>query len=268
MLVLRTRREAQREGIWLLVFQLLALGAVTVLQKRFFNTFSVALALIVGWSLVAAYRELAARFERRAIMATTVALAAAWLLWPVLDAYRVPARNVRQALAGEPISLPPLLLRQRAFERAARWLRDHSPDPRGFFGGEPPMYGVLALWTHGHMIEYVARRPSVADNFGDDLGGEGLRASYRYFQAPADEANALLDRLRVRYVLVRTAVGADLAGLPPQSMWRRLSERPESLDLLQLRLVYDRPIPERDGTRIRIFEHSIRALSTEDSLPR
>ena len=31
-------------------------------------------------------------------------------------------------------------------------------------------YGVMAHWTDGHVIEYVAQRPTIVTNFGDDLG--------------------------------------------------------------------------------------------------
>jgi asparagine N-glycosylation enzyme membrane subunit Stt3 len=122
--------------------------------------------------------------------------------------------------------------------------------------GPEPEYGVLALWTHGHLIEYVARRPSIANNFGDDLGETNFLASYRYFDAPVEEATELTTALRVRYVLMRTATGAERDALAPESMRFLLSGTPEEVaGIAGVRLVYDEPMRlPNDAGRVRIFE--------------
>ena len=86
----------------------------------------------------------------------------------------------------------------------ARWLREHSPPTSSWLiPGPPPEYGVLAPWGYGHTLRYVAQRPMVQDNFGDDVGTEGFAAAEAYFSAESESAGVeILEQLRVRYVLL------------------------------------------------------------------
>lgn len=254
----RSRHTRGDASLAFVAFYAMGLLAVTLLQRRFFNSSAVPLALLLAWSLVETWRSLGGEQPsraRRAAALAAVALAGAWLVWPLADAYRGPVANVKHALAGEPVRLPPGLVRQRAFRRAAAWLRANSPPTSGWLApGAQPEYGVMASWTHGHLIEFVARRPSIANNFGDDLGEENFLASYRYFEAEGPEAERMLSALCARYVLFRTAAGADLQVFPKRSLNYRLSLPVP--DVAHLRMVYDEPMPPRGGvSRIRIFEN-------------
>ena len=245
-----SRKAPNRQAVALVVLQLIVLGAVTLVQRRFFNSFSVMLALSLGWTLVALFRAANARGTPRWLSRTAVATAAFWLLLPVLQSYRLPLRNIGEAWTGRRLTLPEAVERRRSFGRAARWLRDNSPDTAGFFDPQSvPEYGVLAFWAHGHLIEYVARRPSIANNFGDDLGGNNFYESYRFFQVEETPAREIAKRLGVRYVLMRTRSGSQ----PPHTMATRMSAPTPDLEFA--RLVYDEPL-ERSGdrSRIRIFE--------------
>ncbi len=263
LLAWTSRSGPSRHARRLVVLQVLVLGGVTLLQRRFFNTFSVALALLMGWSLVTCFRmatrdgavAFGGRWRPRAVAAGLAAVSM-WLLQPVLESYRLPLRNVHEALAGRPLTLPSAILRMRRFARAATWMRENTPPTAGFLdAGEEPAYGVLSLWTHGHLIEYMARRPSIADNFGDDLGGTNFDASYRFYQAEETEAREIAAALRVGYVLIRTSEGGERNALPRDSMRYRLSGAPRELERLSwLRLVYEAPLPPGDPSRIRIFQ--------------
>jgi asparagine N-glycosylation enzyme membrane subunit Stt3 len=249
------RRSATR----LIVLQLLVLGGVTLLQRRFFNSFSVVLALAMGWSLVALYRRatLDTAGWRRASTLFAGALATAWMLLPVFDSYRWPLRNVKEAFFGETLTLPTSLMRSRQIGRTARWMRENTPPVAGFLdGSRQPEYGVIALWTHGHIIEYLARRPTVANNFGDDLSEANFLASYRFFQAPRSEALDLAHQLGVRYALVRTLGDARPPELTADALLRELSAPAEELpESGPFRLVYDEAVAAAsDGSRLRIFE--------------
>ena len=69
----------------------------------------------------------------------------------------------------------------------ARWIALRTPPTSGWIDpGEPPEYGVLAPWGLGHLIEYVARRPTVTNGFGDDIGEVLVYA----VTAPASVASA------------------------------------------------------------------------------
>jgi dolichyl-diphosphooligosaccharide--protein glycosyltransferase len=105
----------------------------------------------------------------------------------------------------------------------AQWIGEHTPGTSGYL--EPaasPEYSVLSDWTDGHILEYVARRPTVTNNFGDDIGEENMELAEAYYRAPEPEAVRLLERLGARYVVhegrrVRTRWEAG-----PDSMLSRL----------------------------------------------
>ena len=258
-----SRTGPTRHARRLVLLQVLVLGGVTLLQRRFFNTFAVALALLMGWSLVAGFRRLSqgtstaplGRWRRRAA-AVALAAVAVWLLAPVLESYRLPLRNLAEALDDRDLTLPEATLRMRRFARAAAWLRENTPPTEGFVDAKAvPAYGVLTLWTHGHLIEYVGRRPSIANNFGDDLGSTNFDASYRFYQAEESEAREIATALRVGYVMIRTSEGGERNALPRESMRFRLSGSLHDLERLTwLRLVYEAAMPPGDPSRIRIFE--------------
>jgi asparagine N-glycosylation enzyme membrane subunit Stt3 len=108
---------------------------------------------------------------------------------------------------------------------AGRWLRDHSPPTSGWLAasGPPPEYGVLGPWGWGHALRYASQRPMVQDNFGDDVGTEGWEAAEAYFRAESEFAGlALLERLRVRYVVVGPTGSGHGKGYPPASLFARL----------------------------------------------
>lgn len=87
------------------------------------------------------------------------------------------------------------------------WLREKTP-PTSFFttAEQVPEYGVLADWGLGAYIDYVARRPTVATNFGWETHGLFESASFLTTTKPADAENIL--RLnRVRYLFLNDISG-------------------------------------------------------------
>ena len=109
-------------------------------------------------------------------------------------------------------------------ERGLRQLLQRLPEPAQATGA------VLAQWDQGHLIEWVARRPTIATNFGLYLGLENYLAPWRFMLAPSDaEAEALMERFQARHVLL----GSDwyrnresmLAALPGTTLDGSLVER-------------------------------------------
>jgi hypothetical protein len=143
---------------------------------------------------------------------------------------------------------------------AARWLREHSPPTSGWLSpGPPPEYGVLGPWGVGHVLRYVAERPVVQDNFGDDVGREGFDAAEAYYAAESEAAGAaILEELRVRYVLVGPAGSGHGRGYGPASLLARLrhegtsgggagAAEPPAAPLERHRLVYESGSRGPDG---------------------
>jgi hypothetical protein len=58
-----------------------------------------------------------------------------------------------------------------------RWVGGHARSGEDPAGNE----AVLAHWDRGHVIEWVADRPTVATNFGSYLGVESYRDPPRFF---------------------------------------------------------------------------------------
>jgi dolichyl-diphosphooligosaccharide--protein glycosyltransferase len=185
-----------------------ALLAVTLLQRRFFNSFSVCLALLLAWSACALYGWIARVLEGRdrARRAASVALAAAMLacLAPMWETYRLPVAALFEDAARGPLHVAPRLVRRRAMLELAIWMSRRTPPTAGWLdAASRPGYGVLGPWEIGHILQYVARRPTVVDNFGDDLGSAGFERARAYFASEEPAASRILDELGVRYVVAQ-----------------------------------------------------------------
>jgi dolichyl-diphosphooligosaccharide--protein glycosyltransferase len=251
---------ARKPAVLLFILWGLFLGAATLIQKRFINTFSVAMAVAMGWSFVAAFKALPIRFRatqnaRFGVTLVFVAIAVL-LLFPVFTAYQLPLLNLMDVMDGdEPTNFtwPEMQIRMQI--ETARWLRENTPPTSGFLDcAVEPEYGVLASWGVGHFIEYVGRRPAVTDNFGNDIGEENFRLGLEFFRMEPGEAKETLDRLKVRYVLV----GAPQGKKDDRPLIQRLYVE-DAKGLSRFRLVFEGPkmerMPGRAPPMYKVFEY-------------
>ena len=151
-------------------------------------------------------------------------MAAAWLLAPIALFYAPYLANAGRALRGEPARLSGWEPEQRALTRLARWLAEQTPPTSGYWdASQRPEYGVLAAWGDGHLLRYVAERPMVQDNFGDDVSERSFALAEAYFAEPS-EAGALriAEQLRARYVIVRAGGSGHSPGYTARSLFARL----------------------------------------------
>ncbi|HIL36284.1 MAG TPA: hypothetical protein EYG26_02265 [Planctomycetes bacterium] len=87
------------------------------------------------------------------------------------------------------------LTSHRSIREACRWLR-RQPDPG-------PERAVLAQWDLGHGIEWLARRRTLASNFGAYLGGDTFLAPWVALASTDDgELRESLSSQRVSHILV------------------------------------------------------------------
>jgi dolichyl-diphosphooligosaccharide--protein glycosyltransferase len=157
-------------------------------------------------------------------------------------------------------------------EEVARWLRDNTPQTKGWLDpGASPEYGVVAPWDMGHILNYVGRRPTSSGNFGDDLGPVNFNLVQDYYAANEANGSSILDRLKARYVVVPYYTGFLKEATGPDSLYRALYDydgsewiSPEhsgdvSVRALERhRLVYDQALTkgERGNDRAyKVFEH-------------
>lgn len=94
-----------------------------------------------------------------------------------------------------------------------RWMRDHTPASGVWDIAEAEQsYCVLSSWAMGHLIEYHARRPVVATNFGSFVGEENFAASAQALLERDPEVFLDdLERLGVDYIVVTPRMASDLA---------------------------------------------------------
>lgn len=258
-LVIRELRGARRPAFLLLCVAAVGLPVAALLQARFFNSAAVPVAAFLGLSVVSVDEACLRSAPGGLRHAGRVALVAGvlWLWWPATDAYRADLSNQLPALRGDPIAATPADRYFEALLETATWLREHTPSAGDAYApGVEPSYGVLGHWQYGHLVLYVAERPTVVGNFGDDLGGDNYRRSFEYFGLTEARAVELLDELRVRYVLIRP-LDVARADLGPGSMIRRLAD-PHGGGLARHRLVFERRVlrqaEEGPRSHFRVFE--------------
>ncbi len=166
-----------------------------LVQRRFADNLAVVGCLLLGW---AAARCVAAprcpALLRRAPVAAGLALAFVLAANGPVVAATWPALRAPRGFE----TVPALAERHRANRDLYRWL--------GRDAGSPADRSVLAPWSHGHALEQVADRPTVATNFGLYVGEDAYRDPYRFLLTDdLAAAEQLLVRRRARHVLVTGA---------------------------------------------------------------
>jgi len=166
-----------------------ALFLLALLQRRFAELLGVPLAVTLG-GLVG---QLELRFERARVFKFAFLLA--------LFANAGVARTTWKRLRAGSGSIPTQAEgRDRAYRAMYAWLGENTPAP-----DSPglPEYSVLAQWDHGHGIEWVGERATIATNFGSYLGEDSYLDPWRFFlETNQADAEKLLERRRVRYILM------------------------------------------------------------------
>ena len=211
----------------LLLFATVFLAA-TLTQRRFMNSFSIFYVLLMALAVERAVAAFRARFGERPGaergIAAAALLIAGFSLLPLAGWYSNDLANLgRRWQAVAPRAVGTELVHETLIP-VARWLRANTPETQGFFDASlQPEYALLSSWGDGHLLTYVARRPEVQGNFGDDVGEANFALAEEYFAALREErAAALLDEVGARYVIAGPRGSGHASGYSPQSLWSRL----------------------------------------------
>jgi dolichyl-diphosphooligosaccharide--protein glycosyltransferase len=218
------RKHPAPRAIALLVVWTSVLLLATLFQKRFFNSSSLALCVLMAWTLGRAvdWTVLSTRASPRTAR-TACCLLAGIVLAPVLWSYRGFVGNWFERDA---IDASARQLEQNVAISMARTLRRSTPPTRGWLDASlRPEYGVLAPWPFGHVIEYVARRPSVTSGFGDDVGRENFESARHYYLGDERGAVAIAEVLGVRFVVAQRSPKFLGEAADPDAMSSALFER-------------------------------------------
>jgi dolichyl-diphosphooligosaccharide--protein glycosyltransferase len=220
----RLRRSPARPELALLVAWTAVFLGASLVQLRFTNSLAVPFALLVGWSgppLVRGIVRRAGGGRRAAGLAGGVLLLV--LLAPSLVSYATYLRSQRLWLEGRPPQRTGREERRLQLLEVADWLREHTEPTSGWLDASlRPEYAVLSHWSDGHVLEYVARRPSVVDNFGDDLGEENFALAEEYYLADEPRGSEILDRLGARYAIFEHRAVASRREAAPDALLARL----------------------------------------------
>jgi dolichyl-diphosphooligosaccharide--protein glycosyltransferase len=226
------RKVEQPGALALYLWWTFGLCVVTVIQKRFFNSASVSISLLFALSVVAIYHFISRRWietaMQRVIVLAWLATLSVWVYLPTLKAYQLHVENLWNLVAGDPDKTPQAIsyvgMQRLALREAASWLRGNSPSPGPWLDASvSPDYSVLAPWGLGHVIEYLARRPTVNNNFGDDVGKENFMLVTDYFSANESQGVDILEQLGVRYIITQPNVGFLTKPPPVDGLFTSLS---------------------------------------------
>ena len=236
----RERPERRPELLFLAAWCAVTVFLVLV-RRRFEGYAAVPLAVCGGWALHAAGDAVGRRFPGRRWAPLAARLAG--VLVAVAPGLPVVATaSVHEPPDGASDKFPLL-----------DWLSRVPATP----GRE----GVLSTWSHGHEIQWIARKPVVSTPFGTDIDPRALQDQAAFFLSREPErAEALLRRRRVGFLLVENPVRevATLHAFDPEGPAWAVEERgvstgsryafhPEFFDLVPSRLFFFDG-GSRDGT--------------------
>lgn len=221
LFVRRFRRGDDLLEISVYAFWALLIGFLALRQKRWANAYAVTMGIGIGWSLALVYRGnsrvgdlwrdfLAWREARTGEGGGSVIPARLRNLLSSRGALILPSLIVLGLLLipyyqvfAEFTSRPPRPITSDIYNSLI-WLRQNTPKTRNPWNPRvKPEYAVLSSWDYGHWIQYIAERPTVVNNFGYQLRGNGLEDMLRVFYSPKEETVVeVCERRGVRYLFL------------------------------------------------------------------
>lgn len=192
------RRRGRPEAALLLVVWTLCTGLAAARQQRFSDLLSLSVALLNAYALqvlAAGAGKATARCRtawRKPVAVTVLAGVSLIVLWPTASWLRSYGRSA------------PRYSRAPVYDLCA-WFRNHTaPIPGYGTGRAEPRYAVLADWSLGNALVYLAQRANVANNFvGWEQNRRANMAPLEFFVTDSPErAQSILERYGVRYIVV------------------------------------------------------------------
>lgn len=172
----------------LFLISALAMIILTLQQVRFSYLSSIFVAILAAYFI---YRMI---FEENFVY-NTKSIAGLFFLVLIVGA---PTAYQAYAISKE----PPIITGD--WRDSLIWLKNNTPTTSYYDAPDKnPEYSIMAWWDYGNWIEYVAKRPVVANNFQ-----AGVDIAARYFSAESEKtANDILDQRKARYVIVDEETG-------------------------------------------------------------
>lgn len=177
--------------IWTVVVVLLAVS-----QRRFTYLLSINISILTGYFITIilgmSKPDRAPRTSKARRTSSKFKLGDIAVIAVIIAVVFVPTVNRSISIASNPSVIP------SDWQESLMWLESSTPETSYYSNPiEKPEYGVMSWWDYGNWIVYLAHRPVVTNNFQ-----AGVDDAARFFVTlDESEANAILDRRNVRYVI-------------------------------------------------------------------
>ncbi len=92
--------------------------------------------------------------------------------------------------------------------RTLIWMKNYLP-PTSYVWNptKMPEYSIIAPWDHGHYIQFISEKPTIVNNFGHQLRGDGFKdAIYIWSVENEGELQAIFDKYNARFILVSNPI--------------------------------------------------------------
>ncbi len=210
----RQWKKLKNYELFILVWTLIVL-VLGLLQSRFIYLLAVNVELFAGFAI---YKVLdLAGFYRppkggKADSARRPSRSLDDLATPPVVAVAIVSAMVVLGILLSPVALPTAPdWYVPDWNKACQWVDAHTPKTSFTYAadrGTRPEYGIMSWWDYGNYILYEAERPAVANNFQT-----GIPDAAHFFIAQDEaSANAIMDRVGAKYVMLDYRLGSSAAG--------------------------------------------------------
>ncbi len=88
------------------------------------------------------------------------------------------------------------------------WIKNYTPKTSHLWQPDKkPEYAILAPWDHGHYIQYISERPTIVNNFGHQLRGDGFKISnYIWSCETEEELIDIVNRYGIRFIFLNDPI--------------------------------------------------------------
>lgn len=88
------------------------------------------------------------------------------------------------------------------------WIKNYTPKTSHLWKPDKkPEYAILAPWDHGHYIQYIAERPTIVNNFGHQLRGDGFKTALYIWSCESEEEMIdIVSKYNVRFLFLNDQI--------------------------------------------------------------
>jgi asparagine N-glycosylation enzyme membrane subunit Stt3 len=187
ILVIRDRRKFEPGVVCFLAVFAFFFLLLALTRQRFVVYLAAPLALLVGYLWMTTASTIADKINRRLQSGLVMSFIGLIIVAPSVKWYADRDPASADASAND-------------LTATLQWLRDSEPT-------DSTRPAVLAEWSLGHHIQYLAEKPVVANPFGTDIGPEAMNDTAEFFLArDPSVAEGVITRRRVGFVVLTNPV--------------------------------------------------------------